>query len=436
MKKNLANKNDSFPLKYSSRLKCLVTIVFLWFFVYFTQISNFMLSNLKESYSFEMVALLHSLLFVLLVVLLSFRSHGSSALMLYTQVIAAGFLIVFYTYGYQTVSSTYFVPNASDALLYNDFAISSNKDGFLVTVKAFLGGHGVADLGASAYVYLVYLILPESPVSVYFVNLLCAIGLIFILKLNAESKFFKVLRLTLLVNPFLFFLIVTSFKELPMICVLLLALKFFLQKKMFKSTLFFLILFFFRPAISALFLAAILLNIVINNVYLFTSKFRLNFKVLYIIPIVFVFIISFPLLLNFLQSGLLATLDYYKGNDALSSYSIPVAFLASFFTGFLGPLYKPYTSGEFSLSVLYSFFFPVCLILNSFCFFYIQKRIKKINDLQVIVFIFILLGLLSISVMLRGFDLRYTLVFYIVLWWLSASTYSGLTLNQNQNRIN
>ena len=436
MKAKIFNKKYNLPLSYLLQVKSLILIVFVWLLVYFIQMSNFMLSSLKESNVFEIFAVFHSVLFVLFVVVFSLRSKGITALLLFMQIIASSLLIISYTYGYQIISGTYFVPNASDALLYNDFAISAIKDGLLATINSFLEDHGGADLGASLYVYIIYLILPDTPLSVYFINLFFALWLIFILKINVENKKFRVLRLTLLINPFLFFLIITSFKELPMICFLALALKLFSEKKWLKSTLFFLLLFLFRPAISALFLAAILLNVASKNAQLIITKFKVNRKVLLIFPITLVFIATFPLLLNFLQSGLLATLDYYRDSTALSSYSIPVAFAASFITGFLGPLYKPYTLGAFSLGGLYSFFYPICMFLNIFCFLYIKSKRKVMNDLQITLFIFILLGLLSISVMLRGFELRYTLVFYIALWWLSASIYSGLTANHIHNRIN
>ena len=430
------NKKYSFPLNNLLELKSLVFVLFVWFIVYIMQISNFILTSMKEFYTFEMIAIFHSAIFILFVLILSPRKKNVTAVLLFSQIIIAGMLILFYTYGYQIANDTYFVPDASDALLYNDFAISAIQDGALVTINSFLDKHGMADLGASIYVYIVYLILPDSPLSVYFINLLFAFWLMFILKINNENKHFRVLRLTLLINPFLFFLIITSFKELPMICVLLFALKLFQQKKWLTSTLFFLLLFLFRPAISALFLAAILLNIASKNIQLIFTKFKVNRKIFYIIPITLVFVATFPLLLSFLQSGLLATLDYYRDSEALSSYSIPVVFSASFLTGFLGPLYKPYTLGEFSLGSLYSFFYPICILLNIFCFLYIKNKRKLMNNYQFTLFIFILLGLLSISVMLRGFELRYTLVFYIALWWLSASISSNLTTDHIHNRIN
>ena len=173
-----------------------------------------------------------------------------------------------------------------------------------------------------------------------------------------------------------------------------------------------------------------------KNLYLIFTKLRVNKKVILIIPITLGFIVAFPFLLKFLESGLFATLSYYKENSSLSSYSIPVAFMASFFTGFLGPLYKPFTTSDFSLGMLYSFFSPIGVVFNIFCFYNILSNRKFMDDQQKTIFIFILLGLISISAMLRGFDLRFTLIFYIALWWLNSSIIINLTTKHIHKRVN
>ncbi len=401
--------------------KNLTILTFSWLALYLLQISSFILRSVKDDYFFEILAVFHAVFFIVQGFLFAGNNREHKVFFALAQLLIGFFFIAFYSYGYYLITSSYFVPNASDAILYNDFALSALKEGFFVTVKEFLANYGVADLGAPVYVYLVYALLTDNPISVYFVNFMFSFGLMFLLKHKGESKYFSVLRLTLPLNPFLFFLVITSFKELPMLFLIFCGVRFFLQKRWAVCIFVFLLLSFFRPAISALFLAALFIELSVRNFRLIVTTFKVNKSVAMIIPIALVFLITFPLLLRFLESGVLATLDYYRQSPSLSSYTIPFAFFASFITGFLGPLFKPYVLNGFSLGTIYSFFYPIGMLLNLYSFHNIFKNRKLLNSLERGVFIFVVLGLLSISIMLRGFDLRYTLVFYLVLWWLSAS---------------
>ncbi len=411
-----------------------MVLVLLWLSVYCFQIFHNILSGGKDSYYFELVGVYHAVIFIVFVLVFSSCVRAYLNFVMLLQLVFAATLIILYANGFRIVEGTYFVPNASDAILYSDFAVKAVQVGWFSAADNFIEEYAIADLGASTYIYLIYLIFPDSPLSVYFVNLVFVLFLVFVLKNENESWYYRALRLSLVLNPYLFYLINTSFKELPMVFLVLSALRFFASGRWIMCALAFSFLIPFRPVLAVVFLASVFSVVFLGNLRLLLCRFSFNKNVLLVAPIILTFFVVFPFLLKFLESGLLATLDYYSDNSALSSYSIPVAFAASFVTGFFGPLYKSFSINGFSLGWLYSFFYPLGFILNGVSFYVIFVSRKLLPAKIIVIFVFILFGLLSVSVMLRGFDLRFTLVFYLSLWWLASSVPSQKFVIRNIRR--
>ena len=324
--------------------------------------------------------------------------------------------ILFFSNLYKENTGSFLVPEASDAILYHRSAVELILG--QLKIHEYIESYGIADFGAVFYVFMVYFFFGASPIFVYMVNFILSLHLSSLLRVKGESRLYRAVRISLPLNPIIFYLTVSSLKDLLLYYILVSFVLSFLARKFISCGLLLVLVIAFRPALIALFFLSIMILLVCYNLKSLFLRLRLRRDWVFGLPMILGFFLGFPFLLDFLESGLFSTIEYFASREVFIKYGIFTTFLLSFFTSFFGPLLSISTGDGFSMQAFYAFSIPLVIFLNARFFFLAIPRFSQFSYRVRVIVTFSVLSLLSIFLMLRGFDARYTIAFYIINWWI------------------
>lgn len=394
---------------------------FLMFFV--TLIFSYKYEN-HISYFALSINLLYTFLFYAVVKKVNkLKSYNTSTLVLITSLFSILFLVLYNTLYYHE-TNTFFELNVKDSLEYHNIALKITNEGFFNGISNYFKNEDLEDFGAVFFTSLSYQIYPSN-LSFNFLNLIAGLTTnIFLFKFSSKfmpKKYAFFVAIFYGLSSFIIYTYSTGLKEIFFVLfIILFFYNFtnFLSKRRVVNLLFSIVclscIYFFRPAIIYMIIGSLLLSWVYINK---TGVLRMFF----VIPIVLGVFLYF-----FNDIGNLSN-KYYGSEERVKEFleiegGIEVNnlnYALSAMSGVIGPLPTYHALKYRMQQSLYSPSLGFRVLLSLMFLLGVKSILKSNNLILNALSFFIFFEVLSLTLILESFELRFNQPHYAFIYLIS-----------------